>query len=169
MNSSLSRVEAWSLLTLSTACVGIIVNTFQGDGEPLIASLAFSGIAFSFTFSLIRWLGDTFIKANLKGRDMSKLKRVEMYEILHYTLLLTLIFAYSPETMGAVCAVVYLLVIIVFIPFPFYKDIVAATSGGGNREFVVERQQVETGRILHRFPHNKVCTSRQHHFPNSST
>ncbi len=62
----------------------------------------------------------------------------------------------SPETMGAVCAVVYLLTIIVFIPFPFYKDIVAATSGGGNRDVIMERQQVETGRILHRFPHNKA-------------
>ena len=164
MTSTLTRVEAWSLLTLSAACVGIIVNTFQGDGEPLIASLAFSGIAFAFAFSLIRWLGDTFMKANLKGRDMSKLKKVEMYEVLPITLFLILIFAQSPETMGAVCAVVYLLVIIVFIPFPFYKDIVAATSGGGNRESVVERQHIDTGRILHRFPHNKVCTSRQHQF-----
>ena len=58
--------------------------------------------------------------------------------------------------MGAVCAVVYLLTIIVFIPFPFYKDIVAATSGGGNKDVLVERQQVEIGRTLHRFPHNKV-------------
>ena len=58
--------------------------------------------------------------------------------------------------MGAVCAVVYLLTIIVFIPFPFYKDIVAATSGGGNKDFVVENQYVQSGRILHRFPHNKV-------------
>ena len=58
--------------------------------------------------------------------------------------------------MGAVCAVVYLLTIIIFIPFPFYKDIVAATSGGGNRDVVVELQQVETGRLLHRFPHSKV-------------
>ena len=58
--------------------------------------------------------------------------------------------------MGAVCAVVYLLTVIIFIPFPFYKDIVAATSGGGNKEVVIERQSVETGRILHRFPHNKV-------------
>jgi hypothetical protein len=63
--------------------------------------------------------------------------------------------------MGAVCAVVYLLVIIVFIPFPFYKDIVAATSGGGNRDqMVVEVRHVETGRFLHRFPHNKVRLSR---------
>lgn len=61
-----------------------------------------------------------------------------------------------PETMGAVCAVVYLLVLIVFIPFPFYKDIVAATSGGGNRDMVLEVQHVDTGRFLHRFPHSKV-------------
>lgn len=51
---------------------------------------------------------------------------------------------------------VYLLVLIAFIPFPFYKDIVAATSGGGNRDVVVKVQEVETGRFLHRFPHNKV-------------
>lgn len=62
-----------------------------------------------------------------------------------------------PETMGAVCAIVYLLAIISFIPFAFYKDIVAATSGGGNRDVVVEVQHVETGRMLHRFPHGKVC------------
>lgn len=60
--------------------------------------------------------------------------------------------------MGALCAAVYLLIIIVFIPFPFYKDIVAATSGGGNRDVVLELEQVETGRFLHRFPHNKVRT-----------
>ena len=58
--------------------------------------------------------------------------------------------------MGAVCAVVYLLTIIVFIPFPFYKDIVAATSGGGNRDVVIEVHEVEMGRFLHRFPHSKV-------------
>jgi len=59
--------------------------------------------------------------------------------------------------MGAVCAVVYLLTIIIFIPFPFYKDIVAATSGGGNRDLVVEVQHIETGRLLHKFPHNKLA------------
>jgi UDP-N-acetylglucosamine--dolichyl-phosphate N-acetylglucosaminephosphotransferase len=57
---------------------------------------------------------------------------------------------------------VYLLIIIVFIPWPFYKDIVAATSGGGNRDVVLELQQVETGRLLHRFPHSKVCTPIVH-------
>ena len=62
--------------------------------------------------------------------------------------------------MGAVCAVVYLLTIIIFIPFPFYKDIVAATSGGGNKDSVIERHVGQMGRSLHRFPHNKVREQR---------
>lgn len=77
--------------------------------------------------------------AGLKGRDMSKPRKVEI-----------------PEAMGAVCAVVYLLALIVFIPLPFYKYIVAATSGGGNKDVVLELEQVETGRLLHKFPHSKV-------------
>jgi UDP-N-acetylglucosamine--dolichyl-phosphate N-acetylglucosaminephosphotransferase len=66
--------------------------------------------------------------------------------------------------MGAVCAVVYLLLLIAFIPFAFYKDIVAATSGGGNRDVVLQTEQIETGRYLHRFPHNKV-----YHFRTASS
>jgi len=61
--------------------------------------------------------------------------------------------------MGAICAIVYLIITIMFIPFPFYKDIVAATSGGGNRDVVVALEQVENGRFLHRFPHSKVGLS----------
>lgn len=58
--------------------------------------------------------------------------------------------------MGAVAASIYLLILIAFIPFPFFKDIVAATSGGGNRDVVLQVAEVETGRFLHRFPHSKV-------------
>jgi UDP-N-acetylglucosamine--dolichyl-phosphate N-acetylglucosaminephosphotransferase len=63
-----------------------------------------------------------------------------------------------PETMGAVCAMVYLFVLIVFIPWPFYKDIVVATSGGGNRDVIMSLEEIETGRLLHRFPHNKLAS-----------
>ncbi|CZT08254.1 probable UDP-N-acetyl-glucosamine-1-P transferase Alg7 [Rhynchosporium agropyri] len=139
--SALSFTESLSLLSLTLGCVGIISNTFRGDGEPLVASLAFSGIAFAASYSMIKWLGPTFMKAGLKGKDMSKVNKKEI-----------------PETMGAVCAVVYLLMIIVFIPFPFYKDIVAATSGGGNRDVVLEIETVHTGRFLHRFPHSKLAS-----------
>jgi UDP-N-acetylglucosamine--dolichyl-phosphate N-acetylglucosaminephosphotransferase len=60
--------------------------------------------------------------------------------------------------MGAVCAMVYLFVLIFFIPWPFYKDIVVATSGGGNRDVMKELKEIETGRFLHRFPHNKLAS-----------
>jgi UDP-N-acetylglucosamine--dolichyl-phosphate N-acetylglucosaminephosphotransferase len=138
-STSLSRTETLSLLALTVACVAVLANTFQGDGEPLIASLALSGIAYAATFAMIRWLGPTFIKAGLKGVDMAKPHRKEI-----------------PECMGGLCAAVYLLVVIIFIPFPFYKDIVAATSGGGNRDVVLHVEHVQQGRLLHRFPHSKV-------------
>ena len=60
--------------------------------------------------------------------------------------------------MGAVSSAVYLLALMAFIPFAFYKDIVAATSGGGNRDVVLTISQVETGRFLQRFPHSKLSS-----------
>jgi UDP-N-acetylglucosamine--dolichyl-phosphate N-acetylglucosaminephosphotransferase len=140
--TSLSRPETLSLLALSGASLAVLANTFHGDGEPLIASLSLSLLAFSICYAMIRWLGPTFMRAGFRGRDMSKLHRPDI-----------------PECMGAVCAAVYLITVMVFIPFPFYKDIVAATSGGGNRDVVVELEQVNEGRFLHRFPHNKVSFS----------
>jgi UDP-N-acetylglucosamine--dolichyl-phosphate N-acetylglucosaminephosphotransferase len=137
--NALSHTEALSLASLAGCCTIVLANTFQGDGEPLIASLALSGIAFSLTYAMIRWLGPSFMKAGLKGVDMSKHHKREI-----------------PECMGGICAIVYLMVVIIFIPFPFYKDIVAATSGGGNRDVVLHLQHVEQGRFLHRFPHSKV-------------
>ncbi len=138
--------------------MGIIANTFHGDGAPLIVSLAFSGLAYSMTYALIRWLGPTFIGAGLKGKDMSKAIKKEMYGCIASSAPLTTLLtaSNSPEVMGAVAASIYLLILIAFIPFPFYKDIVAATSGGGNRDVVVQVAEVETGRFLHRFPHSKV-------------
>lgn len=72
MTSILSRTETWSLLTLLGASLTVITNTFQGDGEPLVASLAFSCLAFTLTYAFVRWAGPAFIKAGLKGKDMSK-------------------------------------------------------------------------------------------------
>ncbi|KAJ5728732.1 UDP-N-acetylglucosamine-dolichyl-phosphate N-acetylglucosaminephosphate transferase [Penicillium malachiteum] len=141
ISSTLTRAETWRLLLLVGISLGVLANTFQGDGAPLIASIALSLISFVVAFSMIRWLGPVFIKAGLKGKDMAKPRKPEI-----------------PETMGAVCAVVYLIALIVFIPFAFYKDIVAATSGGGNRDVVIEDQHIEHGRYLHRFPHGKLAS-----------
>lgn len=77
-SSDLSKTETWRLLLLIGAGIGVLINTFQGDGAPLVASLALTVIAFAITFSMIRWLGPTFIKAGLKGKDMAKPRRPEM-------------------------------------------------------------------------------------------
>lgn len=78
MITVLNKAEILSLCAITALCLGIIANSFQGDGEPLVASLAFSGIAFSLTYCLIRWLGNVFMAAGLKGKDMSKARKTEM-------------------------------------------------------------------------------------------
>lgn len=114
--AALTPRETLTHLSLTLLSLLLLTQTLlrTPHGAPLLASLSFSCICFSASYSMIRWLGPTFMRAGLKGKDMSKRSSPEI-----------------PETMGAVCAVVYLLAMVVFIPFPFYKDIVAATSGGG--------------------------------------
>ncbi|CAJ2514226.1 Uu.00g023450.m01.CDS01 [Anthostomella pinea] len=140
--TALSSTESVALSGVAVVCVATLIRTFDGEGEPLVASLALSGLAFAASYAMIRWLGPTFLKAGLKGRDMSKVNNSH----------------YIPECMGAICAVVYLLTIIIFIPFPFYKDIVVATSGGGNRDVVMNVEFVQQGRLLHKFPHSKLAS-----------
>jgi UDP-N-acetylglucosamine--dolichyl-phosphate N-acetylglucosaminephosphotransferase len=78
MTSALSWTESLSLLSLSVACAGVLANTLHGDGEPLVASTAFSGLAFVSCYALIRWLGDAFMRRGFKGKDLCKLKQTEM-------------------------------------------------------------------------------------------
>lgn len=78
MSSYLTRYESLSLFSIFAAGVAVIANSFDGDGNPVVASLAYSGIAFSATYCLITWLGNVFMKAGFKGKDMSKARKVEM-------------------------------------------------------------------------------------------
>lgn len=78
MASTLSRAEAWSLLSLLIVSLAVLANTFQGDGAPVVASLAFSTLAFSVTFAFVRWSGPSFAKAGMKGKDLSKRDGKEM-------------------------------------------------------------------------------------------
>lgn len=78
MSQKISTGWYFFLFTLVGACCGLIYTVFIGDGEPLIASLGFSGIAFAATFCLISWLGDAFKKVGFKGRDISKPDRREL-------------------------------------------------------------------------------------------
>ncbi|KAF3919181.1 Phospho-N-acetylmuramoyl-pentapeptide-transferase [Arthrobotrys entomopaga] len=135
--TDISTKEYLALFTLMSGCTAIIIAAFRSHGEPIVASLGFSGFAFAATYCLIPWLGDAFKRVGFKGKDMAKTHRPEI-----------------PETMGAVCAVVYIMCMFLFIPFPFYEYLVE-TSGGGNRDVEVEVHPV-VGRTLHRFPHNKL-------------
>lgn len=72
MASTLSRTEALSLFTLLGSSIAVLANTFQGDGAPVVASIAFSALAFSLTYAFVRWSGPSFTKAGLKGKDLSK-------------------------------------------------------------------------------------------------
>jgi UDP-N-acetylglucosamine--dolichyl-phosphate N-acetylglucosaminephosphotransferase len=146
MKATLSRTESWTLMALSAACLAVTANTFEGDGEPLIASLAFSGLAFAATYALVRWAAPAFVEAGRKGRDMSKTNAKEI-----------------PETMGAVAAVVYLLLLLVFKPFCYYSELVtvapARMSSGVNRSG--ENGLVYSGENSHQLPLSKVGLSHQ--------
>ncbi|RCI08536.1 hypothetical protein L249_8915 [Ophiocordyceps polyrhachis-furcata BCC 54312] len=149
-NPSLSHKESLTLLTLTTASMATMAKTVLAEGEPLLASAALSVSSFALCYAMVRWLGPAFMKAGLRGRDMGKVAAGGGEATAEEEI---------PEGLGAVAAAVYLLAVIVFIPFPFYKDIVAATSGGGNRDVVLEPpHNVNHGRFLHRFPHDKLAS-----------
>lgn len=74
----LSGAETYSLTALSVVCIAVLFNAWRSDGEPLFASLAISGIAFAFSYAVIRWTGDVFLKRGYKGKDLSKKNPIEM-------------------------------------------------------------------------------------------
>jgi len=76
--STLTSLEAYTLLAISASCVAILANTLNGPGAPLAVSIAFSGLAFTIAYSLIRWLGPSFMRVGLNGKDMSKVRKIEM-------------------------------------------------------------------------------------------
>jgi hypothetical protein len=69
---ALTSTETYSLSVLSIACISVLVNAWRSDGEPLFASLAISGVAFAFSYALIPWTGDVFIRRGFSGKDFSK-------------------------------------------------------------------------------------------------
>jgi UDP-N-acetylglucosamine--dolichyl-phosphate N-acetylglucosaminephosphotransferase len=74
----LNSTEVYSLSILSSVCLAILFNAWNSDGEPLFASLAMGGLAFSFSYALILWTGDVFMLRGYKGRDLSKKNPSEM-------------------------------------------------------------------------------------------
>ncbi|GAB7363695.1 hypothetical protein MBLNU230_g4263t1 [Neophaeotheca triangularis] len=137
----LTSTEAYSLSGLSIVGLAILINAWKSDGEPLFASLAISGLAFAFAYALVKWTGDVFIRRGYKGKDLSKKNATEI-----------------PEAMGLVCALVYLLAVINFLPFAFKRDMIEATTEAGIANDHLEAQHIEVGRFLHRFPLEKLAS-----------
>jgi hypothetical protein len=75
---ALTSTETYSLSVLSIACISVLVNAWRSDGEPLFASLAISGVAFAFSYALIPWTGDVFMRRGYKGKDLSKRNPTEL-------------------------------------------------------------------------------------------
>lgn len=83
MAGELSNTEILALSVCSGACLNVLYLTWGEDGAPLFASLALSGLAYVFSYAIIRWTGDAFMRAGRKGRDMSKKVAIEMFVNLH--------------------------------------------------------------------------------------
>ncbi|KAK9369194.1 glycosyl transferase family 4-domain-containing protein [Lipomyces kononenkoae] len=133
--SSLSS-KVWSLFLVGTSFALI----FNAEYDPLLACIGFSVLAYVITSVSIPILGPDFVRVGFAGRDLGKKHRPLI-----------------PETMGAVCAVVYLTTMFFFIPFLFYKFLVTETSGGGNRDQVLDTSTLHKGRSLRMFPHSKLA------------
>ncbi|GJJ13324.1 hypothetical protein Clacol_007576 [Clathrus columnatus] len=75
----------------------------------LHASFGFAILAFVAAIVIIPAVGDDFIKVGLKGRDLLKLRGGDILSSCDC----------RPESMGLICASVYILLLIHFIPFAF--------------------------------------------------
>ncbi|KAF8574895.1 N-acetylglucosaminephosphotransferase [Ramaria rubella] len=100
----------------------------------LSASLGFSILAFLSTLFLIPALGPAFVKVGLKGRDLLKKSNEHI-----------------PESMGLICASIYILLLIIFIPFPFSSFFVEtknASEGLTQVDFPLAQLSVYLSAIL---------------------
>ncbi|KAG5352915.1 hypothetical protein C0989_012152 [Termitomyces sp. Mn162] len=98
----------------------------------LYTSVGFSIFAFLATIYLIPALGPSFVKAGLKGGDLLKPYRHEFP---------------IPESQGLVCASVYILLLLLFIPFAFSNFIV---------NFASQKPNEAEGISVVEFPHYQL-------------
>ncbi|KAF5382764.1 hypothetical protein D9615_002938 [Tricholomella constricta] len=98
----------------------------------LYTSVGFSIFAFLSTLYLVPALGHTFVKAGLKGGDLLKPYRHEIP---------------IPESQGLVCASIYILLLMLFIPFAFSNFIM---------NFASENTSYSEGISVVQFPHYQL-------------
>lgn len=138
-----------TVLFLSLVPVGawLLVRPLLDPLPPLPAfhaALGFSVFAFLATAYLVPILGPTFVKANLKGRDLLKTYDTPML-VLYHSVDSVCSRESSPESLGLVCACVYVASLILFIPFAFSDVFV---NNYENRS--------KHGLVVAEFPHQKV-------------
>ncbi|KAI0323597.1 N-acetylglucosaminephosphotransferase [Cubamyces sp. BRFM 1775] len=97
----------------------------------LYAAFGFSILAFLGSLYLVPALGPTFIRANLKGRDLLKTYDTPI-----------------PESQGLVCASLYILLLILFIPYAFSESIT-------NHHDTARRAR--EGLVVNEFPHHQLA------------
>ncbi|KAG0283421.1 tunicamycin resistance protein [Linnemannia gamsii] len=105
----ISALTAWLILAAEVGAVFIILTTAH---DPLTVNVGFSILAGITTWSAIPALSEIFVKAGLKGMDLSKRTK-------HII----------PESMGMVAGLIYLVTMFVFIPFPFMKWFTGSNDG----------------------------------------
>ncbi|KAI9443455.1 UDP-N-acetylglucosamine-dolichyl [Lactarius indigo] len=121
------------LFSLVPVAAWFVVRPLVDPVPPLPAlhaSVGFSIFALLATVYLVPALGPTFVKANLKGRDLLKTYTTPI-----------------PESMGLVCASVYILLLILFIPFAFSS----VSLNGSQAQYTVRE-----GIVINAFPHYQL-------------
>ncbi|KAG0256519.1 tunicamycin resistance protein [Actinomortierella ambigua] len=106
---NISSLTASLILAAEVGAVAIILTTAH---DPLAVNLGFAVLAGITTWSAIPAVSQLFIKAGLKGMDLSKKTKQVI-----------------PESMGMVAGLIYLVTMFMFIPFPFMKWFTASQDG----------------------------------------
>ncbi|KAI1308728.1 tunicamycin resistance protein [Mortierella claussenii] len=105
----ISAITAWLILAAALGAVFIILTTAH---DPRTVNVCFSILAGIATWYAVPALSEIFIKAGLKGMDLSKKSK-------HII----------PESMGMVAGLIYLVTMFLFIPFPFMRWFTASMDG----------------------------------------
>lgn len=126
----------------SSSLLDLILTRLPAPTFPALeASIGFSLIALWGMLYAVPWTGQAFIAKNLKGRDMLKGENG----------------AIIPECMGLPGAAGYIMLMILFIPFPFSKYFEDSINGWGVKdptEWEALRMERDVGRRT--FPHQEL-------------
>jgi UDP-N-acetylglucosamine--dolichyl-phosphate N-acetylglucosaminephosphotransferase len=145
------------LLSLVPVALWFVGRPLLDPAPPLPAlhaSLGFSIFAFVAALYLVPALGPILIKARLSGRDLLKTYDAPMYALHLSIRVRSLMRGYRPESLGLVCASIYILLLILFIPFPFSQSFA---------DHRLKHAQTQEGLVTAEFPHHQVRSlSRPH-------